>query len=188
MTIEVIKQLPAYKIDFIRMQADVLRILEDCNFISQIGLTHSTKDLTEEQKITESTGSIIDYHSGEQRFSETDFTVFNEAYRDTYLYEIYQQIPSIGRFRIMTMDGPKCYTLHRDCSKRYHYVIDTNPDCLFIFPGVNQMFHIPKDHNLYLVDTRHRHTFVNGSRKRRIHVVMDDLSTLIDTQPHNNIL
>jgi len=178
MAIEIYKILPEYRFDFEKAKADVLRILEEQNFISQIGLTHSDRELTEEQKILESTGSIFDYDNRNYKFKETDFTIFNERYKDTYLYEMYRAVPNIGRFRIMTMDGPKCYTLHRDLSKRYHYVIETNPDCLFLFPGVQQMFHIPEDSNLYIVDTRYKHTFVNGSRKRRIHIVMDDLSTL----------
>jgi hypothetical protein len=167
-----------FNFDFDKAKADVLRILEEHNFIPQIGLTHSPKSKTLEEKILESTGSIFDFENREFRFKETDFNIFNDAYKNTYLYEMYKTVPNIGRFRIMTMDGPKCYTLHRDLTKRDHYVIETNPDCLFLFSGVNKIIHIPCDHNLYLVDTRHKHTFVNGSKKRRIHLVMDDLSTL----------
>ena len=178
MAIEIHKILSEYKFDYEKAKADVLRILEEQNFIPQIGLTHSNRELTEEQKILESVGSIFDYDSRDYKFKETDFTIFNGRYKDTYLYEMYQSVPNVGRFRIMTMDGPKCYTLHRDLSKRYHFVIETNQNCLFLFPGVKQMFHLPCDKNLYLVDTRYKHTFVNGSRERRIHIVMDDLSTL----------
>lgn len=178
MAVEIYKILPEYRFDYEKAKTDVLRILGEQNFISQIGLTHSDRELTEEQKILESTGSIFDYENKSYKFKETDFTIFNDRYKDTYLYEMYQTLPNIGRFRIMTMDGPKCYTLHKDLSQRYHFVIETNPDCLFLFPDVRQMFHIPKDENLYIVDTRYRHTFVNGSRRRRIHIVMDDLATL----------
>lgn len=178
MTVEIYKILPEYKFDYERAKADVMTILEEQNFIPQIGLTHSNRQLTEEQKILESTGSLYDFENKSYKFQESDFTIFNDRYKYTYLYEIYQSVPEIGRFRIMTMDGPKCYTLHRDLSKRYHYVIDTNPNCLFLFPETNTMFHIPCDQSLYIVDTRQQHTFVNGSRKRRIHLVMDDLSSL----------
>jgi hypothetical protein len=178
MSIEIIRQLPEYRFDFERAKTDVLRILEEHNFIPQIGLTHSDKELTEEQKVLESTGSIFDFENRSYKFKETDFIVFNDRYKDTYLYEMYKTIPNIGRFRIMTLDGPKCYTAHRDLSKRYHFVIETNPDCLFLFPTLKEVKHIPADKNLYIVDTRYKHTFVNGSRKRRIHIVMDDLNTL----------
>ena len=178
MIIEISKKLPEYNFDFDQIKKEVFSIIEEHNFIPQIGLTHSTKELTEDQKVLESTGSIFDFENKCFKFKETDFSIFNEKYRNTYLFEVYKSIPNLGRFRIMTMDGPKCYTLHKDLSKRYHYVIETNLNCLFLFPDQNQMFHIPCDKNLYLVDTRYRHTFVNGSRSRRIHLVMDDLSSL----------
>lgn len=178
MAIEIIKQLN-YEFDFDKIKTDVMKILAEHNFIPQIGLTHSVQAKTMEEKILESTGSIFDFKSREYKFKETDFSIFNNAYKDTYLYEMYRTVPNIGRFRIMTMDGPKCYTLHKDISKRYHYVIETNPDCLFLFPGVNKILHIPADNNLYLLDTRYKHTFVNGSKKRRIHLVMDDLGSLL---------
>jgi len=179
MAFELIKKLPEYKFDLESARTDVLSILKEHNFIPQIGLTHSEKAITDKDKILESTGSIYDFENGEHRFKETDFSIFNENYKNTYLYEMYKAVPNIGRFRIMMLDGPRCYTIHRDLSKRYHFVIDTNPDCLFLFPGVSQMIHIPADSHLYLLDTRYRHTFVNGSKLRRIHVVMDDLSSLL---------
>lgn len=181
MAVDVIKQLN-YEFDFDKVRNDVMVILEEHNFIPQIGLTHSIKAKTFEEKILESTGSIFDFDSKEYKFKETDFTIFNEAYKGTYLYEMYRAVPNIGRFRIMTMTGPMCYTSHRDLSKRYHFVIETNPECLFLFPGIKQMHHIPMDGSLYLVDTRYKHTFVNGSRQRRIHLVMDDLGSLLNSR------
>jgi hypothetical protein len=175
----IVKKLPEYAFDFEQVKKDVLWILEKNNYIPQIGLTHSSAVKTDAEKILESTGSVFDYDSKEFKFKETDFTIFNEQYRHLYLYEVYKAIPDIGRFRIMTMNGPMCYTIHADLSKRYHYVIETNPRCLFLFPDFNEMIHIPQDKNLYIIDTRFNHTFVNGSRDRRIHLVMDDLSTLI---------
>lgn len=165
--------------DLDRVRTDVLSIIGTYNY-PQIGLTHSPKTtgLSMEERMLECTGSIMDYDTKVLKFKETDFTEFNEDFKNTYLYEIYKSVPNVGRFRIMVMNGPSCYTIHRDLSKRYHYVIETNPNCLFLFPGVNKMYHIPMDGNLYLTDTRYRHTFVNGSRGRRIHLVLDDLSTL----------
>jgi hypothetical protein len=167
-----------YKFDFDLIKADVLSILEEHNFITQIGLTHSSRIMTEDEKILESVGSIKDYETGKFKFKETDFVNFNERYKHTYLYEMYKSLPNLGRCRIMTMYGPKCYTFHRDMSKRYHYVIETNLNCLFLFPQRNAQYHIPADKTLYIVDTRYRHSFINGSRERRIHLVFDDLSTL----------
>lgn len=176
--IEIVKKLEEYKFDFDKIKEETISLVEKYN-LPQIGLTHSTKDLTEEEKILESTGSIMDRETKVRKFNETDFTVFNEKFRNTSLYEIYRSIPNIGRFRIMTMAGPKCYTIHNDITQRYHYVIETNKDCLFLFPSIRQQFHIPADGNLYKVDTRYRHTFVNGSWGRRIHLVLDDIAPLL---------
>jgi hypothetical protein len=179
MSREIIKQLPEFKFDLAEATKDALWILEKNEFMPQIGLTHSTRELTEQEKLVESTGSIFDYESKTYRFKETDFTEFNEAYKSTYLYEMWKQMKNIGRFRIMNLNGPKCYSIHQDLSMRYHFVIETNPNCLFLFPDQKEMLHIPRDGALYILDTRLSHTFVNGSKKRRIHIVVDDLASLI---------
>ncbi len=173
---ELVRKISSYNIDYNLVRKEVLAILEEHNFIPQIGLTHTVNVLPED-RIRESTGSIYDYQTNTFRFRETDFCIFNEAYKTTYLFQLYQSIPNLGRYRIMTLDGPKCYSIHKDMTQRYHIPIETNLNCLFLFPDTAQQYHMPAD-NLYLVDTRHRHTFVNGSKERRIHLVMDDLSTL----------
>lgn len=174
-----ISRLDEYKFDYFQIKKDVYFLLDKYKYISQIGLTHSSACLSADEKILESVGSIFDYTNKVYRFKETDFALFNDAYKNLYLYEVYKSIPNIGRFRIMNMEGPKCYTIHKDFSKRYHYVIDSNPNCMFLFPGINEIVRVPDDKNLYILDTRYSHTFVNGSRLRRVHLVIDDLSTLI---------
>ena len=174
---DVIAQLPQYNFNFNELKCDVLRIIEKYN-LPQIGLTHSDRNLSDIEKIKDCTGSIFDYESKKFRFKETDFTEFNKEFLNTSLYELYKSVSNVGRFRIMTMYGPSCYTIHRDLSMRYHYVIETHPDCLFLFPENGKQIHIPCDQRLYLLDTRLRHTFVNGSKNRRIHLVLDDLESL----------
>ena len=177
MSFELISKLAEPKFDLKRARLDAFKIIDDLK-LPQIGLTHSKKELSAHEKILESTGSILNRETNTFKFKETDFTEFNEAYKNTYLYEIYKQLPNIGRFRIMTMFGPSCYTIHNDMTRRYHFVLETNIDCLFLFPRKKLQFHIPADGNLYLLDTRFKHTFLNGSRDRRVHLVLDDLSTI----------
>ena len=171
MSIEIIKQLN-YDFDLDKAKLAVMKILEEHNFIPQIGLTHSPKATTAEEKILESTGSIFDFDNKEFKFKETDFTVFNDAYKGTYLYEMYKSMPNIGRFRIMTMSGPSTYYAHSDISQRLHYAVETNKDCIFLFPEIKQQLFIPQDGFVYQVDTRHRHTFVNASKATRIHLLL----------------
>lgn len=166
-----------YKFDLNLIRKDVKWICEKYSNL-QIGLTHTIAPLTPEEKITESIGSIYDRDIKKFKFRETDFTEFNEEFKPTYLFEIYKTIPDIGRFRIMNMDGPSAYTIHRDQTKRYHIAVETNSDCLFLFPALKESFHIPANGNVYLMDTRSRHTFLNGSSNMRTHLVLDDISTL----------
>jgi hypothetical protein len=173
------KLVEGYSFDYNRIKEEVNQIYLENNCLSQIGLTHTDRTLTEEEKITESIGSIYNYEDKTYRYKETDFCIFNERYKGTYLYEIYKSIPHIGRFRIMTMTGPSCYTIHKDLTKRYHYVVETNENCLFLFPRNKVQVHIPQDGNLYLLDTRFPHTFVNGSFHKRTHLVFDDISSLL---------
>lgn len=177
MILGIVKKLEEYSFDFEQIEKDVQSIIKKYP-LPQIGLTHSPSAISALDKVTESTGSIRDHDTGEFRFKESDFTIFNEEFKNTSLYEMYKNVPNIGRFRIMTMNGPSCYTIHTDLTKRYHYVIETNPRCIFLFPGIKQQIHLPCDHHLYLVDTRFEHTFVNGSSDKRIHLVMDDISKI----------
>ena len=168
----------SFHFDLDLIKIDINWILEKYPF-SQVGLKHSVNCLPE-NKILESVGSNYDFESKSYRFDERDFTEFNVEFRSTYLYEIHKQVPNIGRFRIMSMPGPSCYSIHRDQSKRYHIAVETNKNCLFLFPGLNTNFFIPADGNMYSLDTRQKHTFLNGSKTHRVHLVLDDISTLLN--------
>jgi hypothetical protein len=169
------KTLHAFDLALIRQD---VKFIQSRHNLPQVGLTHSLKDMTEEEKIVESVGSNYDYDKKTYRFNETDFTEFNSQFKSTYLYEIYKSIPNIGRFRIMNMPGPSAYSIHKDQTRRYHLAVETNSDCLFLFPTIKEMYNIPADGNVYLLDTRITHTFLNGSKGMRTHLVFDDISTL----------
>jgi hypothetical protein len=143
----------------------------------QLSLTHSPEATTEEQKLYGATGSLYDYDTGKFIANESDFTVFNSEFEGTYLHEIYRTIGCVGRMRIMSMQGPTAYTIHRDVTTRYHLALQTNEQCMFIFPTQKQQIYIPADGNVYEVDTKEYHTFLNGSRSTRIHLVMDNLNS-----------
>ncbi len=174
---ELVNKLP-YSFDINRVKEAVDNISALYPDLLQIGLTHSVKEMSDLEKVTECTGSIIDNDTKLFRFSETDFTEFNETFKDSYIYEMYSSLKNIGRVRIMHMNGPSAYTIHRDLGMRYHFAVRTNKHCLFLFPEQKLQYDIPSDGHLYLADTRKMHTFINGSRERRTHLVFDDLYTL----------
>ena len=174
-----INVIDRYDFNFDKLKADTLKIIEECDPEEpQICLTH-TPDC-KVNKLYEGAGSLFEPNTKEYIANESDFTVFNDAYKDTYLYDMYKSIPDIGRFRIMIMVGPMCLTTHNDLTARYHYAIETNEACVMIFPAAEdgKIIHIPQDGKLYHVNTKKVHNFVNGSRHRRIHLLIDDLSTL----------
>lgn len=175
-----IEKLEEHHFDLAKARLDTLKVLEEYEAPGgQIALTHRPDAVTSKDKLYGATGSLYDFENDEFTDTEQSFTVFNDAFKDTYLYEIYKSFPSIGRFRIMVMDGPKAYTVHRDFTKRIHLVLFSDPRCYFVFPDVSRIEHLPPSESPYMVDTTQTHTFLNGSRERRIHLVMDDISTYV---------
>ena len=169
------KQVGTYKFDLERIRKEVYSLLARYNLKDgQLCLTHAN-DIVGIDRYYHGTGSIFDFEKGEFRNSEHDFVNFNEDLRGSYLHDIYESLPQIGRFRIMVMDGPDCYFIHKDTTSRYHIAINTNEKCFFLFPEENKMIHVPNNGNVYLVDATKRHTFINGSKERRIHLVLDSL-------------
>ena len=137
----------------------------------QICLTHSTDTHTAIERLREAAGSMTIL----SRKADTEVDMFKEEFYGTYLHFIYKTLSTkfqLCRFRIMIMNGPMVYYAHSDTSRRLHYVVETNSDCVFLFPEIGEQFHIPADGNVYLVDTRLRHTFVNASRLPRIHLLL----------------
>lgn len=167
----------SFDLDLIKQDINWIRERYTLEAFPQVCLTHSESSLSNQEKIIEGTGSNYDTSTGKYRYDESIFSIFNKEFETTYLHEVYKKVPDIGRFRIMSMPGPSCYTFHKDLTKRYHIAVDTNPDCLFMFVDMKKNFHIPSDGSVYVLDTRFRHTFINGSKSIRTHLVMDDLST-----------
>ena len=56
---------------------------------------------------------------------------------------------------------------------KFHLPIITNPSNLFIFPEQRHrvIMHLPADGTIYYVDTSESHTFINGSKTDRYHMV-----------------
>lgn len=173
--------LPHIKFDYLKLKHEVISIVEEYS-LPQIGLVHTKNAISEHDKIQESTGSL--YSHAEQKYlrNEEDFIEFNDLFKDTEIYKVYSQLNNVGRCRILTMPGPSCYIFHKDITKKYHIAVETNKDCVFVFPENNEkLVHVPADGQLYLLETRKPHTFVNGSTSRRIHVVFEDLSTKLSS-------
>ena len=143
-------------------------------FGPKISLTHS--ELTAHRTIEE---RLLESFSDASQTEEHKYNLFIEEFKGTELHSIFETVPNIGRFRIMILQPMSCYNIHSDVATRYHFVIDTNPSCLFVYPNHNEVFHIPCDGKLYLVNTLEPHTFVNCGDTVRIHLVLTDLANYI---------
>lgn len=160
------------------------------NVSPQLGLVHKPSAKTQEEKIFGfgSVGKTVD-KEGKRIHFESEFTVFNEDFKDTYFYEVWQalqQIPGgIGRFRLMLLRPKALLSFHHDFEMRFHVPILTNPRCFFLInnmpeefpkptglqlPSVN-VFHLPADGSVYRFDATHYHTAINAGKTDRIHLV-----------------
>ena len=107
------------------------------------------------------TGSITNYALEEKDF---ECSLFDLPYTNSLL-EKYNMV----RTRIMTMSSKKCYSYHWDLSSRIHLPLVANDDCFFVIE--DKVYRTPADGSVYRVDTTKKHTFVNASFEKRIHIM-----------------
>ena len=107
------------------------------------------------------TGSITNYALEEKDFQ---FSLFDLPYTNSLLEKY-----SMVRTRIMTMSSKTCYSYHWDLSSRIHLPLVANEDCFFVIE--DKVYRTPADGSVYRVDTTKKHTFVNASFEKRIHVM-----------------
>lgn len=109
--------------------------------------------------------------TGSRQYSEVAYSNLNPFFKSTYFEEIVNQF-NLLRTRLMWINPYSCYSLHRDEYPRIHIPLVTNPECYFIFPDSEEspITHLPAG-NVYWVDTRQRHSFINCSPFERLHLV-----------------
>lgn len=112
-----------------------------------------------------------DGHGGEGRleelnYREKDFNVF--AYNLPYTNSIIRDL-QMYRTRVMRMKPKTCYTYHQDPTQRIHIPLITNDKCFFVID--DQVLRCPANGQHYLIDTRKKHTFVNASFEKRLHII-----------------
>lgn len=103
--------------------------------------------------------------------AESEYSVINPFFQDTEFANIITEYKLL-RTRFMWINPFACYSLHRDVNPRIHIPLITNPECYFVFPDSEdtQLTHLQAG-NIYWVDTRKRHTFINCSPYERLHLV-----------------
>lgn len=105
---------------------------------------------------------------GRSQGNELSYNILNSYFTNTVFEEIILKYKMI-RSRFMWIDPYSCYSMHKDETPRIHIPLITNPQCFFVFKsGIIE--HLTTN-NVYWVDTRLVHTFMNCSEHPRLHLV-----------------
>lgn len=145
---------------------------------NQIGLTHRPDA---ENIWLDGSGSLYDKKLKEFVGKESDFSLWNPnvpSYTRKVLEELAEsEQTKFGRIRFMRLMPKTGLSIHADFERRYHLVIETNPNALFGEKVIDDQlaakcYHIPADGHFYKVDTTREHFVYNGGWEPRIHLVM----------------
>ena len=105
---------------------------------------------------------------GKSTGEELSYKNINPLFKDTIFEELINKY-NLLRTRLMWVSPYSCYSMHRDETPRIHIPLITNPECYFVFQkGIISNL---KQGNVWWVDTRMLHTFMNCSDLPRLHLV-----------------
>ena len=150
---------------------------QDFNGTSTLCLTHKKNgDPWEGQKIrgfywTRPDDSYEEV-TREDPFAETEFTEFNQHFKNTYFASIHKFLTKkykIGRMRLMMLKPRSTISWHRDPDKRIHIPITSNAGCRHIIE--DEVKHIPADGRAWIHDDTKYHTVTNGGETPRVSLV-----------------
>jgi len=102
----------------------------------------------------------------EDKHDEKDFCY--ALFHTQYINSIIEKHGMV-RTRVMRQSKKTCYTYHVDYTKRIHIPVYTNDNCMFIVD--DQVYRLPADGSVYLVDTTVKHTAINASFEERTHII-----------------
>lgn len=130
----------------------------------QAGLQYANKDAN--NIWSEGTGALAGLDNPELKYKN-----LNPVLHDTIFEEIINRY-NLVRTRFMWVNPMSCYSIHRDMSPRIHVPIITNPECYFLLKqeSTATIEHLSVG-NVYWVDTRITHTFMNCSYEPRLHLI-----------------
>jgi len=129
----------------------------------QLSLQHSAEPKL--NKVIDGIGDTRNY----KNYNIKKYNITNSYFKNTIVEKIIKDY-NLYRTRLLQLDYKECYSVHKDTEKRIHIPIKTNSKSFMIFPEDNEI-HYLQEGNVYLVDTTHYHTFLNGGKEARIHFV-----------------
>lgn len=131
--------------------------------LRQLSVQHSSKPIL--NKVVDGIGATSNYNN----YKINDYNIINNFFSNTIVEKIIKDY-NLFRTRIMQLNYKECYSVHKDIEKRIHIPIKTNSKSFMVFTEDNEIFHL-QEGSVYLVDTTHFHTYLNGGNEERIHFV-----------------
>ena len=98
---------------------------------------------------------------------QKDYVLYNYEYDNTLTKSLLKDFRCY-RSRYLTRESGTCYKWHKDDDFRVHIPIYSDPGNFFAFEGGIERL---DPGYAYLVNTKRMHTFFNGSKTSRVHIV-----------------
>jgi|TARA_R110000851_G_scaffold49490_1_gene119060 hypothetical protein len=153
-------------------RVDIDRIREEYEKIKDIvpwenGQTSiNYRDIEDEDKHLGGCGWHKEYFTRGHVFQK-DYILYNEEYHNTLIKGVLTQYQCY-RSRFLTRKSGTCYQWHNDNDYRLHIPIYSDPGNYFAFEkGIERL----EPGYVYMVNTTKKHSFFNGSKTDRIHIV-----------------
>lgn len=102
--------------------------------------------------------------------NERDYVKLNPLFENTILSSYVKKYNAF-RTRIMIMPEKHCYSVHMDPTFRIHIPLITSDQAWMVWPYNNTCSRMLAG-TVYWVNTKKFHSFFNGAKTKRIHVVM----------------
>lgn len=105
--------------------------------------------------------------------SKTQEAIFNEDYRDTEFYNIYNTLSKyyyLSHFRIICIKAFTTLSWHQDNFENIHVPIETNPGVRLVID--TNAYYLPADGSCYQSDDCLNHTVFNGGISDRYSLIM----------------
>jgi len=111
--------------------------------------------------------------------SEEMFTEVVDVFKNTVFEECVNELKKyykLGRVRLMRLTPKSCLSWHHDYSPRIHLPLKTQEGCFMVIE--DEVRHLDEG-TWWFTKTTHKHTAFNGSKKSRIHLLVNVLDTSI---------
>lgn len=91
-------------------------------------------------------------------------------FKGTPLGNVLDSLSPIGQARLLTLESAESYTAHTDPDDRLHLAIITNEYSFLVDMLFGNLYHVPADGTVHLMDTSRAHVAANWGGRPRIHL------------------